>query len=118
MLGPASLVLGVFVMILFASWLIRRVRGSPLSAEQRESLESHQEAQGRDPPVDVGEEHEVAIQEFTEHHTGERQAVCKVEGFVIFVEDVPSHYEPTDVIRISILSFNRGHTSATATYVR
>ncbi|ADD06239.1 TRAM domain protein [Natrialba magadii ATCC 43099] len=117
MLGPASLVLGVFVMILFASWLVRRVRGSSrTSGDQRESWESHQEAQGREPPVEIGEEYEVAIQEFTEHHTGERQAVCKVEGFVIFVEDVPDHHEPTDVISASILSFNRGHTSATATY--
>ncbi|ELZ07473.1 TRAM domain-containing protein [Natrialba aegyptia] len=117
MLGVASLVLGLLVIVLFASWVVRRVRGPGGSAAQRNSWESHREAQQREPPVEIGDEREVAIQEFSEHHTGERQAVCKIEGFVVFVEDVPARCEPTDVIRISILSFNRGHTSATAQYV-
>ncbi|RQG92249.1 TRAM domain-containing protein [Natrarchaeobius chitinivorans] len=117
MLGEASFVLGAVVTVVFASWLFRRVRGASRSADQRKSWERHRDAQGREPPVDVGDEREAAIYEFTEHHSGERQAVCKVEGFVVFVEDVPTDLEPTDVIRFKVLSFNRGHTSATAAYL-
>jgi len=43
----------------------------------------------RDPPVEIGDVETVAISEFTDHHSGERQAVGKIEGFVVFVEDVP-----------------------------
>lgn len=117
MLGAASVVLGLLVIVVFSLWLLNRVRGGSRSAAQRESYERHRDAQGREPPVDLGDRREVAVQEFTEHHSGERQALCKIEGFVIFVEDLPTGLEVGDVIEIRILSFNRGHTSATATYV-
>ncbi len=117
MIGPTSLALGAIVIVLFGSWLIRRFRGGGTSSDRQQSAKSHREAQNRDPPVDVGDERTVGIEEFTVHHSGERQAVTKVEGFVVFVEDVPSDAEVADVIEIKILSFNRGHTSATGAYL-
>ncbi|SFB69869.1 Predicted RNA-binding protein, contains TRAM domain [Halobiforma haloterrestris] len=117
MLGVASLALGGIVLVLFAAWIVGRLRGRLAgSADRRESYERHREAQGREPPVDLGDVERVAVEEFTEHHSGERQAVAKVEGFVVFVEDLPRDLEVGDVIEIEILSFNRGHTSATARY--
>ncbi len=112
--GPATLAVGSFVALLVGSWLFNRVRGS---ADERRSRKRHQKAQQREPPVDIGDVETVAIREFTDHHSGERRAVGKIEEFVVFVEDVPNSSETTDVIRIKILSFNRGHTSATATYL-
>ncbi|MWV41366.1 RNA-binding protein [Natrialba sp. INN-245] len=117
MLGAASLILGAIVTVVFGSWLIRRFRGGSRSADERESWDHHRKAQEREPPVEVGDVHESAVYEFSDHHSGERNAVCKVEGFVVFVEDLPPGIEATDVIRFKVLSFNRGHTSATATYV-
>ncbi|OLZ41784.1 RNA-binding protein [Natrinema saccharevitans] len=117
MFGPAVLGVGLLVTFVIGTWLFRRIRGRGRSASARRSRKRHEEAQDRDPPVDMGDVETVAIREFTDHHSGERQAVGKVEGFVVFVEDVPDDCEPTDAIRIKILSFNRGHTSATATYL-
>lgn len=114
MLGPAVLGGGALVVLVIGTWLFKRVRGG--SADERQSRKRHREAQERDPPVDIGDVEDVAIREFTDHHSGERRAVGKIEGFVVFVEDVPEGCEPTDVIRIKILSFNRDHTSATATF--
>lgn len=87
------------------------------SGEARESKRAHEEAQEREPPVDLGEEYEFGITEFTDHHSGERVAVGKVEGFVVFTEDVPDSVTEGDVIRAKILSFNQGKTSADATFV-
>ncbi|QCS43558.1 TRAM domain-containing protein [Natrinema versiforme] len=115
MLGPAVLGGSAIVALVIGSWLFKRFRGR--SADERRSWERHTDAQERDPPVDIGDVEETAIREFSDHHSGERRAVCKIEGFVVFVEDVPDDCDPTDVIRIKILSFNRGHTSATATHL-
>ena len=115
MLGATSLVLGVIVTVLFGSWRIRRCRGG--SSDRRDSWKRHRDAQTRVPPVDLGETHRVVVEDFSEHHTGERHAVCKVEGFVVFVEDLPGGLAEGDVIRAEVRSFNRGHTSASATYV-
>ena len=128
MLGAASLALGVVVAAVFVTWLIRRFRGS--SSERRESRKRHRDAQRRDPPVDLGETVTAVVDDFSEHaeprhrtaddpehHSGERHAVCKVEGFVVFVEDVPRKLEEGDVIRLEVRSFNRGHTSASAAFL-
>ena len=116
MLEVASIALGVFALLVFGSWFVRRVRGGR-SATQRESYKRHEEAQRREPPVDLGDVREAAVHEFTDHHSGERRAVCKIEGFVVFVEELPSGLEVGDVIELEILSFNRGHTSATARFL-
>jgi len=100
---------GAVVLLVLA---VRRRRGA-----KTDSQRAHEAAQGRDPPVDIGETYEFGITEFTDHHSGDRVAVGKVEGFVLFTEDVPDGCSTGDVIRAKVLSFNRGHTSADATFV-
>lgn len=117
MISTGSLVIGIVLLIVLATWLVRRVRGRRgQSASEYESWERHREAQKREPPVELGEVCEAGVVDFSRHHTGERHVVCKVEGFVVFVEDAPDDLEVGDVIRFTVLSYNRGHTSATATF--
>ena len=104
---------GALVGVLAVVLVLRR-RGS---TDQRESKRAHEQAQQREPPVEIGETYEFGITDFTDHHSGERIAVGKVEGFVLFTEDVPSSVSEGDVIRAKVLSFNEGRTSADATYV-
>jgi predicted RNA-binding protein with TRAM domain len=87
------------------------------SGDASESKRAHEQAQERDPPVDIGETYEFGVTEFTDHHSGDRVAVGKVEGFVLFTEDVPDSLSEGDVIRAKVLSFNEGRTSADATFV-
>lgn len=84
------------------------------SSEKRKSRRAHEAAQKREPPVDIGETYEFGVTEFADHHTGKRVAVGKVEGFVLFTEDVPDSVEVGDVIRAKVMSFNEGRTSADA----
>ncbi|WP_254766892.1 TRAM domain-containing protein [Salinilacihabitans rarus] len=116
MIGTGSLAIGLVVGVVAVAWALRRLRGRP-SADERASARRHREAQARDPPVEIGDEFEAGVVDFSRHHSGERHAVCKVEGFVVFVEDVPDDLERADAIRAKVLSFNRGHTSATATFL-
>ena len=110
--------LGAGVAALFALFvLLRLVRRRRRSADVRASRRRHREAREREPPVDVGDVETLGVREFSRHHSGDRHAVGKVEGFVVFVENVPSDVDVADVIRVKILSFNRGKTSATATYL-
>ncbi|WP_227134834.1 hypothetical protein [Halorubellus salinus] len=88
------------------------------NAEARKSQRAHADAQERDPPVDLGETYEFGVHEFTTHHSGESIAVGKVEGFVLFVEDVPASVQVGDVIEATVLSWNDGRTSADATFER
>lgn len=82
----------------------------------RRSRRAHEAARRREPPVSPGETYTLGVREFTTHHTGGRVAVGRVEGFVIFVTDVPESVEEGDAIRATVLSFNRGKTSADATF--
>ncbi|MFC6716793.1 RNA-binding protein [Natrialbaceae archaeon GCM10025810] len=102
--------------VAIAAWLLART-GSERATDRRRSLERHEEARQRDPPVDLGDERVAVVEEFTTHHSGERHAMCRIEGFVVFVEDVPDDLEETEAIRLKILSFNRGHTSARARFL-
>ena len=86
------------------------------SSERDASKRAHDAAQEREPPVDIGDSYEFGITEFTDHHSGDRVAVGKVEGFVVFTEDVPQSCSVGDPIRVTVTSFNRGRTSADATY--
>jgi predicted RNA-binding protein with TRAM domain len=104
-------VAAVVVLLLVIVLLRRRSSGA------RASKRAHEAAQERDPPVELGESYEFGITEFTDHHSGERVAVGKVEGFVLFTEDVPDSLSEGDVIRAKVLSFNKGKTSADATFV-
>ncbi|WP_248516570.1 TRAM domain-containing protein [Salinarchaeum laminariae] len=103
---------GLLVLLLFFLVVLRR-RSSDVAASKR----AHEEAQDREPPVEIGEQYEFAITEFTDHHSGEQVAVGKVEGFVLFAGDVPSGAGEGDVVRARVDSFNRGRTSADATVV-
>ncbi|WP_246986388.1 hypothetical protein [Halorientalis marina] len=87
------------------------------SSSARESKRAHDAAQEREPPVEIGQAYEFGVTEFTDHHSGDRVAVGKVEGFVLFTEDVPDSLSEGDVIRAKVLSFNEGRTSADATFV-
>jgi len=102
---------GVFVLLIVVLlWWGR-------SSDKAASRQAHESAQGREPPVELGEVYEFGVVEFTDHHSGERIAVGKVEGFVLFTEDVPAEVSEGDVIRGKVLSFNEGRTSADATFV-
>ena len=102
---------GALVVLLLVVVLWRR-RGAGAGASRR----AHEQAQGREPPVEIGERYEMGITEFTDHHSGEQVAVGKVEGFVVFTEGVPGGLAEGDAIRATITSFNRGGTSADATF--
>jgi predicted RNA-binding protein with TRAM domain len=106
---------GVVIALVVLLGLVRRVRGP--SGEARESKRAHEAAQEREPPVEIGETYEFGVTELTDHHSGEQVAVGKVEGFVLFTEDIPSDLSAGDVIRAKVLSFNEGRTSADATFV-
>ncbi|WP_135821531.1 hypothetical protein [Halostella litorea] len=103
---------GGVVLLLVAALVFRRRR----TADERASRRAHEAAQEREPPVEIGESYEFGVAEFTDHHSGERVAVGKVEGFVLFVEDVPDSVSAGDAIRAKVLSFNRERTSADATF--
>ena len=103
---------GAVVVLLLVVVLWRR-----RSSDARESRRAHEAAQERDPPVEIGGTYEFGIVEFTDHHSGDRVAVGKVEGFVLCTEDVPDHLSAGDVIEAKVLSFNDGGTSADATFV-
>ena len=107
LLGGAAGVLLVLVALVL--WRRR-------STEQAASKRAHNEAQQRDAPVEMGETYEFGVTEFTDHHSGERVAVGKVEGFVLFTEDVPASVSKGDVVRATVTSFNRNGTSADAIY--
>jgi predicted RNA-binding protein with TRAM domain len=106
-------VLGVVGSVL-ALLVLRKGR----NAEARKSKRAHADAQDRDPPVGLGETYEFGVHEFTTHHSGESIAVGKVEGFVLFVEDVPDDVQVGDVVAATVLSWNDGRTSADATFER
>ncbi|WP_121820299.1 TRAM domain-containing protein [Halostella salina] len=110
----AAAAVGVGVVGVALAALVLRRRGS---TDARESRRAHEAAQEREPPVEIGGTYEFGVTEFTDHHSGERVAVGKVEGFVLFVEDVPDSLSAGDVIRAKVLSFNEGRTSADATFV-
>lgn len=104
---------GVLLALVLLRWLWRR----SASSSRRRSKQAHEQAQQREPPVEIGDEVEFGITEFADHHSGERVAVGKVEGFVIFTEGVPRSASVGDVIRVKVTSFNRGRTSADATFI-
>lgn len=104
---------GAGVLVLVVAILALRRR----SSDERASRRAHEAAQERDPPVAIGGTYELGVTEFTDHHSGSRVAVRKVEGFVVFTEDVPAAVSVGDAVRVRVTSFNRGETSADATFL-
>ena len=117
MLPSSSIVIGsaAVIVLLVLLVVVRRLRAP--SSDARESKRAHDAAREREPPVEIGETYEFGVTELTDHHSGEEVAVGKVEGFVLFAEDVPGDVGKGDVIRAKVLSFNEGRTSADATFV-
>jgi predicted RNA-binding protein with TRAM domain len=103
---------GAVMVVLLAVVLWRRRKSGAA-----ESRRAHEAAQERDPPVEIGGTYEFGVTEFADHHSGDRVAVGKVEGFVLFTEDVPDGLAEGDVIRAKVTSFNEGYTSADALFV-
>lgn len=110
------LVLGVVIGIVVLVMAVVSRSRRRVDDEER-SWQAHEAARRRDPPVEIGGTYDLGVLEFTGHHSGESVAVGKVEGFVLFVENVPSDVDEGDVIRAKVLSFNKGRTSADATFV-
>jgi len=117
MLPSSPIVIGsaAVIVLLVLLVVVRRLRAP--SSDARESKRAHDAAREREPPVEIGETYEFGVTELTDHHSGEEVAVGKVEGFVLFAEDVPGDVGKGDVIRAKVLSFNEGRTSADATFV-
>lgn len=85
--------------------------------QREKSRKAHHEATNRTPPVHLSETVRVAVEELEVHHSGTNRAMCRKEGFVIFVKDCPNQLSEGDVIDAKITSYNRGKTSADATFV-
>jgi len=102
---------GVVVLALLVAALAWRLRSLSSSAA---SKRAHEAAQEREPPVQKGDVIEVGVEELTDHHSGRKDALVKVEGFVVFVTDIPDDVESGDMLRAKVLSFNREGTSASA----
>ena len=86
------------------------------AAEREASQAAHHDATERAPPVDVGDHVRLGVKEFKHHHSGDRVAVCKKKGFVVFVEAVPARVEVGDVVDAEVVSFGPDGNSAEATY--
>lgn len=70
----------------------------------------------RDPPVEIGDKVELGVEELKKHHSGNYTAVCRKEGFFIFVNKVPQSIDNGDKISAKITSFGEKRRSAQATY--
>lgn len=116
--GIGAFLLGGAIFYKIGKWRGHSVEKSELKAqiEREESRDAHNEAVEREPPVEIGESVTAGVKEFRSHHSGSEQAVCKVEGFVIFVEGCPPGTEVGDRIDVKITSFGSNRTSAEAVY--
>ncbi|MFW5934568.1 MAG: hypothetical protein ACOCQL_01815 [Halolamina sp.] len=115
---PMVVVAGVALAALVVYVAYRKGRADGIEQAQRAaSQEAHQDATDREPPIDVGDRVTLGIKEFNAHHSGERIAVCKQEGFVVFVDGVPDGADVGDVIDAEVVSFGRDRNSAEAEYV-
>lgn len=116
--GIGSFLIGGVIFYKIGKWRGHAIEKSELKTqiERAESMDAHDEAVEREPPVEIGESVTAGVTEFRSHHSGTEQAVCKVEGFVIFVEDCPPGTEVGDRIDLKITSFGANRTSAEAVY--
>lgn len=84
--------------------------------DQEQSWEAHKEAMKRNPPVSLGDEVELGVEDIETHHTGKSTAVCRKGGFYIFINEIPREIEEGEIIRGKITSFGKDKTTAQATY--
>jgi len=115
---PMAVAAGVALAALVVYVAYRKGKADGIQQAQRAaSREAHEDATDREPPVDVGDRVTLGIKEFNAHHSGERVAVCKQEGFVVFVDGVPDGADVGDVIDAEVVSFGPDRNSAEAEYV-
>ena len=114
--ATGSFLVGAILFYKIGKWRGRSISRDRLKSqiEREQSQDAHNDAVEREPPVDIGDTVTVGVKEFRSHHSGDRQAVCKKEGFVIFVEDYPRGTEIGDRLDVTITSFGSNHTSAEA----
>lgn len=86
-------------------------------ARTEEWKRAHEEASQRPIPVEIGDVLEFGIEEFKSHPKRGRNAVCRTEGFVVFVYDVPPSLDKYDTIRAKITSINNKRSSASAGFI-
>lgn len=84
--------------------------------DEEQSWEAHKEAMERDPPVDIGDEVQLGVEDLEHHHSGKITAVCRKGGFYVFVNKVPQDVEEGDVIRGKITSYGSDRNTAQATF--
>ncbi|WP_436901121.1 TRAM domain-containing protein [Halovenus halobia] len=113
----AGVAAGSFLVGAVIFYKIGKYRGRSVSTaelEREQSRDAHDDAVEREPPVDIGDTVTVGVTEFRSHHSGDRQAVCKKEGFVIFVDEFSQGTEVGDSLDVTITSFGSNRTSAEA----
>ena len=91
---------------------------SPLSEDIQKSIDAHENAKERPPPVEIGDTVRLGVLEITTHHSDSLEALGKVEDFNIFVKNVPNEIETDDIIEAKIMYFGREKTAATASFLR
>lgn len=84
---------------------------------EQDSWKAHKNAQRRQPPVQIGDVRKMGVEDISDHYSGESVAVGHVEGFVIFVYDIPKDIRPLDIIRVKITAFNRDMNSARSNFI-
>lgn len=82
----------------------------------KQSRQAHESARGRSPPVNIGDVEKMGVIDFTTHHQKGLQAVCEVENFKIFVQDIPQNLEVGDILSAKIVSYGNKKTSANAIF--
>lgn len=103
---PFVLVAGGGVLVLVLLLAGRLVLGGDGKYDDPEAQAAHEAAQARDEgeAAPIGSEHRAVVTETDETSQG-REAVVKVEGLVVFVDqDVPDHVETGDTIRLKVTS--------------
>jgi len=87
------------------------------SEKQETSWEAHKRATNRRPPVELGEVRDLGVEEIMTHHSGSQTARGKIEGFQVFVREVPSSVRSLDIIQVKITSYGSGRTSAEGRFI-
>lgn len=125
-----SLVVAGAVLLVLLGALVRLMSGSragdaadpdagrPDTDAQRERDEAHRAAQRRPPQAaaEKGETYELVVQETT-YDREPAEIRGTIDGLQTFVRDIPADLEPGDVVRVRVVDYGRGGTSAQATYL-
>ena len=81
------------------------------------SLEAHNDALDREPPVEVGERYQVMLEEEISTSKNPRKFKSRYEGFLIFVSVHTDDIGVDNVVTIKITSISNEENAAQAKYV-